>query len=231
LRQSQFQFIRIFQALFELVMHIENHKPGRAIQNRIPFVCRLMPFVGSNIPGIIPIIGQNMPSVWNRPRGFTLVELIITVTVIGIIAAIAVPGMNTFMESNRLTTLTNDLIADISLARSEAIKRGVQTAICGSPTSPSCAGGANWNGGWLVFVDADNNGAWSANDIEIKIHETVPQNCTLTPPVATMVFTRIGAAATGSSGTYTICNGKIKKKRDIEVNSLGRTNLTEGSCP
>lgn len=161
--------------------------------------------------------------------GFTLIELIITLTIIGVMAAIAVPSLSTFMESNRLTALTNDLIADISLARNEAIKRGAQTGICGSPTSPSCAGGANWNGGWLVFVDADNNGAWSANDIQIKVREAVPQNCTLTPQTSTMIFSRMGAATTGS-GTYTICNNKINKKRDININTLGRTNLSEGGC-
>ena len=216
-----------------MVMHSEIHKPGCAIQKVHPFVCLNMPFVFSKNPLVIPLIGKKIPIVWNKEKkqtGFTLIELVITVTVIGIIAAIAVPAMTTFMESNRLTALTNELIADINLSRSEAIKRGVQTAICGSPTSPSCAGGTSWNGGWLVFVDADNNGAWSANDIEIKTREALPKNCTLTPPFSTMVFTRLGAAAAGNSGTYTVCNSKIKKKRDINVNPLGRTNLSEGTC-
>src|SRR3989344_3257766 len=149
-------------------------KPGSASPNGSPFICRLIPLIGFSYPLVMPFVCIKQPLVGNRPSGFTLVELIVTLTIVGIMAALAVPSITKFMESNRLTALTNEFIGDISLARSEAIKRGTQTGVCGSPTSPSCAGGANWNGGWLVFVDVDSNGTWSAGDIEIKKHEAVP---------------------------------------------------------
>lgn len=196
----------------------------------MPLVCLFKPSVCIYTTCIEPLVVKKIPFVCNiKENAFTLVELIITLTILGITAAIAIPSMNTFVESNRLTALTNDFLADINLARSESIKRGVQTAICGSPTSPSCAGGANWNGGWLVFVDADNSSTWSSGDIEIKTHEAVPKNNTITPPATIIVFNRSGGSQSGNV-TSTVCNSNIKKKRDIGINSVGRTSLTEGSC-
>jgi type IV fimbrial biogenesis protein FimT len=85
-----------------------------------------------------------------RASGFSLIELIITVTIVGILSAIAIPSFSNIISNNRLTAYSNEFVGALNLARSEAIKRGTQVTV-------ERLGGAsetkNWHWGWQVFVD------------------------------------------------------------------------------
>ena len=89
------------------------------------------------------------PAPRNGPRGFTLVELLITLIVVGVLAGIAAPSMLTFIQSSRLTAAANLLQGDLQLARREAIKRNMAVLVCPvSATALVC--GAVWTAGWMV---------------------------------------------------------------------------------
>jgi len=134
-----------------------------------------------------------------KENGFTLIELIITLTVVGILTAIAVPAFRQFVESSRLTTATNDFIGDLSLARVEAMKRGTgsQTVVCASSNGTSCTGSA-WQAGWIIFVDADVSGNFNTGDTSLKIHEALPASLTATtsPTTSTLTFNGMGSMVT-----------------------------------
>ncbi|GGY23319.1 hypothetical protein GCM10008098_15950 [Rhodanobacter panaciterrae] len=68
-------------------------------------------------------------------RGFTLVELMITVTIAVVLIMIAVPSFKTIMLSNKLTTTSNDLVLAINSARMEAVKRNASTQLCSNSAS------------------------------------------------------------------------------------------------
>ena len=85
-----------------------------------------------------------------RLYGFTLVELMVTLAVLAIGAAIAYPSFQGVLRSNRVATATNDLIASLSLARSEAIRGSRDSGVCPSSDGTECEG--NWEAGVMVWA-------------------------------------------------------------------------------
>ncbi|MGH8639559.1 MAG: GspH/FimT family pseudopilin, partial [Burkholderiales bacterium] len=84
-------------------------------------------------------------------RGFTLIELMITLAILAIVITVGVPSLSDFVASQRVRTTASDIIADMAFARAEAIKES-RIAIM----APINA--ANWKDGWRICVDLDGGG-------------------------------------------------------------------------
>lgn len=97
-------------------------------------------------------------------RGFTLVELMVTVAVLAILIAIATPSFTSVINNNRLAGHANELVASLQLARMEAVRRNARTVVCRSDNGSSCAAGTQWNG-WITFVDVNRNGTAEAGEL------------------------------------------------------------------
>jgi len=195
-----------------------------------PFVCHLLPFVCFNYPPDYPLVGKKIPFVCfdDFMRGFTLIEIIVVLTVLGILVGIAAPALNTFVHSNRLVTATNDLVTDFSLARNEAIKRSRVTGVCKSSDGTSCTNAGTWASGWIVFVDTNDSGGWSAGDEVIRFHEALAK-ITVTAAADSVLYNRAGSITAGI-GAYSICSSAIHQTRDVTLSTTGRSNITSGSC-
>ncbi len=89
--------------------------------------------------------------------GFTVVELMITVTVAAVLLAIAVPSFSSILTSNRLVGQSNGLVTALQTARSEAVRRNSRAVVCRSVDLATCADGANWTG-WIAGLDTNNDG-------------------------------------------------------------------------
>ncbi len=112
--------------------------------------------------------------------GFTLVELMITVSIVGILASFAIPSFNEMIANNRLSALSNDLITDLYTARSEAIKKNIPVTICSSTDQASCANSTNWGTGWIIFKDVGVPGVVDGVDEILFIHQPPNNRLTLT---------------------------------------------------
>ena len=83
-------------------------------------------------------------------KGFTLIELMITISILGILLGVGLPSFVTFINNNKITSEANDLIYSFHMARSEAIKRGAEVRLV-SVT------GSDWSGGWNLVADTNND--------------------------------------------------------------------------
>ena len=108
--------------------------------------------------------------------GFTLVELMMTITVIAIVAAVALPSFEDITKRNRATAIANTVLSTLAYARSEAATRNASVQV--SPIA-----GGNWANGWQIIVDGNNDGDFvdgAGVDDVLKIYEGISNHSTLT---------------------------------------------------
>lgn len=195
-----------------------------------PFVIKNIPFVLSRFLMKIPLVGKKHPLIFFRRyskaySGFTLIELLVTISVAAILLAVAVPSFRALVQNNRISTQTNDLISDISLARSEAIKSGAVASLCTSTNGASCDGGGNWSTGHLIWTDLNSNNLIDADEIRRFREEPSGGNSLYTSvAIDPLTFTNRGAPAAGAGLIFSICDSRGNAAgRDVTINPLGQT--------
>lgn len=93
--------------------------------------------------------------------GVTLVELLVVITLIGILLGIGTSSYKYVTNANRVSMEINSMLGDLQFARSEAVREGQPVSVCPSTNGTTC-GGATWEGGWIVFSDFNGDGAVTA---------------------------------------------------------------------
>ncbi len=178
-------------------------------------------------------------------RGFTLLEMLTAVTVLGIILGIAVPSFAELTVQNRAAAQTNEFVSMLAVARSEAVRRGAQVTVL--PV------GTGWESGWRVFFDADEDQAFDddgnstpceAGEDCTVVHrqDALPGGVTLRVTSGDeytdyIRFDAIGAAEGSHSGSrdLRLCPSgtDTTKARTVTLESVGRARLAQGaaSCP
>lgn len=109
-----------------------------------------------------------------RVAGFTLTEMMITLTVLGILSAAALPSMTNFVRDQRVKAASSDVFASLVYARSEAVKRNQRVVLCASADGTGCANSSDWAQGWVVFVDPDGDGFVGAVADILKKQGAIP---------------------------------------------------------
>lgn len=156
----------------------------------------------------------------NFANGFTLLEVLIVVAIIGIMATLAAPSFSNFIDDTRVKSTATMLFNDITAARSEAIKRsGSRVAICAANAAATdCSGATNWTSGWLVCV-ANAAGTCDLTVPLISVRPAVAGSIQVTSASTNAIIYRSSGAAV-TTETITVQGKNINRIATVALTGL-----------
>ena len=181
-------------------------------------------------------------------RGFTAIELMVTVAILAVLAGLAAPSFNPIIERWRVRQVSEELQSTFYFARSEAIKRGGNVTILRSDEGGGCtAVGTDtslWSCGWIVFADLDNDGKQDSGEDtlqtapapnKVNVQFTNTSDAKLTDPIKVDRWGRFSStnAAIDFAFRLTPKSGRAASASSICVSSSGRIKRLDsatGSC-
>ena len=162
--------------------------------------------------------------------GFTIIELMLGITIMGILLAWGVPSFVAMIQNNRLTTEANHFIGDLNYARLEAIKSNDEIVITALNPSSSDEFGE----GWVIWRDLDDDGTRDAGE-EIRFGQALKGTTTLDSldDITEIKFKGNGGLNATAARVFALCDDRTAELgRRIRVEVVGRINLKRDyQCP
>ena len=185
----------------------------------------------------LKVLTLPMLSTQLRQKGFSLVELLVTLAIVAIVAAFAAPSMQGVLSGSQITAVNNQLVYSLQSARSEAIKRITSVTLCPStdPLAAQAVCGGNLNDGWIVFVDTDSNGMRATTELLILQNEPPSPAFSIDPDAVfsnAVLFGIEGTSVTTGgapiSGELKISHAGSEETRTIRIAASGRISTKVG---
>lgn len=185
---------------------------------------------------------QALPSdQWSRPNrfqaaalGFTLLEALVVMALLGVLMSLAAPSLNGLRLQHQLQARAEAFLSSLVLARSEALRRQQRVTLCASDASAegTCDAGGNWQLGWLVFVDTNNNARKESGEILIERQDAMSWGLQLSVSNTVKSYFSYGAEGRSMSlsgafmaGTWRFCSANLPHGWQVVSNAMGRPKL------
>lgn len=168
-------------------------------------------------------------------KGFTLIELMVTIVVLVIALGIAVPNFTNQIRNNSSTSLGEEFVSALNFARSEAVKRGGRVSVCATNDNANCTN--DWSDGWMAFVDGATSDTAALDVSEVLRVWDSPRNAVIDVEQggsASNVIRYNGMGALARSGNAVIetkitgCSGDAA--RTIRITKGGAPSAVQSSC-
>ena len=165
-------------------------------------------------------------------QGITLLEVITTLAISGILLGLAVPVTGNLVAENRVSGQINALRGAIALTRSEAVTRQEDVVICKSADQQTCTRQGTWAQGYIVFVDTNRDRRRNQAEDLLHIHDALPTNLSLDYNAfgSDHYLAYHATGFTRTNGTFTFCNQLMPNRaKALIVMKTGRARLSEKS--
>jgi type IV fimbrial biogenesis protein FimT len=164
-----------------------------------------------------------------RDHGFTLAELLVTVSVAGILLALGVPALTTLVAGARMRAEINDVVTLVHLARSEAVKRATDVILCPSEDGSACLDDPHWHLGCLLFADPNGNRERDEDEPVIRHRggEATAAVAITSSEFRRLIRYRPDGTAGGNTITVTFCDvSDDTPPRALIISNVGRPRVS-----
>ncbi|MEZ5562045.1 MAG: GspH/FimT family pseudopilin [Gammaproteobacteria bacterium] len=140
---------------------------------------------------------------YKTEEGFSLIELMVIVSVLALALGLGIPAFNDMLSNSRMSTAVNDLVGSLHAARGEAITRRASVVLCpANAAGNDCQAGSDLEAGWLVFVDSDDDGSPDAGEPVLQQHGPIDAGPVI--DLATFPADQAGRIVFSATGTLRV---------------------------
>ncbi|GAA0353013.1 GspH/FimT family pseudopilin [Bowmanella denitrificans] len=157
--------------------------------------------------------------------GLTLLELMITLAISGILLTLVAPNVRDILIRNNITSQVNEISGAVQFARSNAIDEQNTAIVCPTPDFSTCS--TDWNQAKMVFNDLDADGNRGNNEEILAATSIAPDSLVLTGPAITVRFNGNGTVSTPATIKFCHQDGEAKFARALVISLQGRVRLSQ----
>ena len=166
----------------------------------------------------------------SRQRGFTLQELVVSLAIGGGVTAGAT-GLYTVVQEAKLSAATNEIVAHMNLARSEAITRGYEVAMCANDNAECKTrnGETSWQDGYRIYANTDGDNVLDDDEPILRVHDGHGADITVRSNRGGKLTFKPEGVSPGSTITVAVCGARKEQARYVIVQNGGRARVARQS--
>jgi len=150
-------------------------------------------------------------------------ELMVTISILAISLSLGIPSLGAFIHNQQLRSENQRLHIDLLYARSMALNQGQQVVICAASDADSCADKPNWEQGWIIFIDSNNDREYQPQEQRLRIASAMNSLQARSSIYRRKIRFYPDGSAVGSAARITICDSRGRKHaRALVIANSGR---------